>query len=145
MTSPSTTKNMGIVPILSYTFVASNVKPPDTFTASVMIYCYSILEGGREGHVLLPPRTSRIVRTGLALRASLGYNILVHSPVFLATSQPPLFIPGTPLVYSPETDMEEFLVPLYNGGHESKSVKHGDGIAQIFLSPQFQFTVERKS
>lgn len=98
-----------------------------------LLHAYLISNTGRSNTCLIPPRTTRLIATGLnaqfppnhALYAVTHTDILKHS-LFIPE---PLVMPG------------EILIPLYNGSHETYYVRHEELIAYITLLPLTQITV----
>lgn len=89
-------------------------------------------ESGKSQQVVLPPNSVRIIPTGLAMIPPKGYFIGVCSRSGLASKNPPIFVSNAPGIIDPDYT-GEVNVLLYNGGHQSVYVKHGDFIAQGVL------------
>lgn len=87
---------------------------------------------------ILPPRTSKLIRTGIVVLAPTGYFLMLCSRSGLAASQPPIFVANSPGIIDPNYT-GECKVILYNGGHETAYVKHGQRIAQLILIPATRF------
>lgn len=97
------------------------------------LYALLLTETGRPNTALVPPRTSKIIRTGWAVKPEAGYAVFVCSRSGLAYKEC-LFVTNSPGVIDPDY-RGEIMVLLYNGGHESYYVKHEDRIAQLVLLP----------
>lgn len=91
-----------------------------------------ISETGRSIQMTLPPRTSRLVPTGLVLIPPDGWFIMVCSRSGMASTQPPTFVANAPGIVDPDYTGELKII-LFNGGHETTYIKHGDRIAQVVL------------
>ena len=97
------------------------------------IYALLVSETGRFNTALIPPRTTRIIRTGLCVKPPEGYAVFVCSRSGLSANDS-VFVTNAPGVVDPDY-RGELMVLLYNGGHESYYVKHEDRIGQIILLP----------
>jgi dUTP pyrophosphatase len=89
-------------------------------------------ESGRPLHWAIAPQETRLFHTGIALRAPPGHFIMICSRSGLATAS--VFVANAPGVVDPNYT-GEMKILLYNGGHESYHVKHGDRIAQALVIP----------
>lgn len=87
-------------------------------------------ETGRSNSLLIPPRQTASVPTGLAFRAPPGCFILICSRSGLATNS--IFVANAPGVIDPSYT-GEIRVLLYNGGFSSWRVAHGERIAQLLV------------
>lgn len=90
-------------------------------------------EDGRPNTAILPPRNTKAIPTGLALRPPPGHLILICSRSGMALERS-IFVANSPGVVDP-TYTGEIKVLLYNGGFETYYVKHGDRIAQALVVP----------
>lgn len=90
-------------------------------------------EDGRPHHAILAPKSSRAIRTGLAMHPPLGHAILVCSRSGLAKDSS-VFVTNSPGVVDPDY-RGELVVLLYNGGHETVFIRDGDRIAQLLVVP----------
>ena len=102
------------------------------------VAAFSISTEGRYVNLIIPPRTSKLIRTGIVVIAPAGYFIMVCSRSGLAAAQPPLFVANAPGIVDPNY-IGEMKIILYNGGHESAYIKHGQRIAQLVLAPLSRF------
>lgn len=100
-----------------------------------------ISETGRSIQVVIPPKTSRILSTGLILLPPPGFFLVVCSRSGLAAQTPPLFVANAPGVIDPDYTGELKII-LYNGGHESAYIRHGQKIAQVVLLPYVEASLE---
>jgi len=96
------------------------------------LHAHLLNDAGRPFTVTLAPHSTRVVGTGLALRAPSGCLILICSRSGLATRS--IFVANAPGVVDPDYT-GEIRVALYNGGMEPHYVKHGDRIAQALVLP----------
>ena len=80
----------------------------------------------------ISPQTTRVVRTGLALRPPPGHCILICSRSGLALNS--VFVANAPGVIDPNYT-GEIKIALYNGGQGPHYIKHGDRIAQALFVP----------
>jgi dUTP pyrophosphatase len=96
------------------------------------IYAFLLAENGRRNNMLLPPRTTRNVPTGLQIEVPPGYFAAVCSRSGLAKDS--LFVGNAPGIIDPDY-RGELRVLLYNGGHESYYVQHEQRVAQLILLP----------
>jgi len=92
------------------------------------IHAFLLTDTGRPNNLVLPPRFTRIIPTGLAIEPPLGKFLMVCSRSGLATRS--IFVTNGPGIIDPDY-RGELQVLLYNGGHESQYVKHGDRVAQL--------------
>lgn len=93
---------------------------------------FLLSETGRPNTSLVPPRTTKIIPTGLVVVPPDGHAVFVCSRSGLATSS--LFVTNSPGVIDPDY-RGELQVLLYNGGHDAYYVRHEDRIAQFVLLP----------
>jgi dUTP pyrophosphatase len=94
------------------------------------IHAHTLTETGRENTILIPPRITRLIPTGLVVVPPEGWAIFVCSRSGLALKS--IFVTNSPGVVDPDY-RGELQILLYNGNHESYYVKHQDRIAQIVL------------
>jgi dUTP pyrophosphatase len=109
------------------------VRLPETSIGLDLSSCL-ISETGRPIQMILPPKTSRLVPTGLIVVAPPGHFLAVCSRSGSAGKQPPIFVANAPGIIDPDF-RGELKVILYNGGHESVTIQHGNRIAQLILLP----------
>lgn len=98
------------------------------------IAAYCISETGRAFQVIVPPRTSRVISTKLVLLPPPGYFLAICSRSGMAAQSVPLFVANSPGIIDPDYT-GELKVVIYNGGHESAYIRHGQRIAQAVLLP----------
>jgi len=97
------------------------------------LYAFCLTEQRRPSHALIPPRTTRAIKTGIAPMNDSGqYYLQICSRSGLAMKS--IFVANAPGIIDPDYT-GEIVVLLYNGGHESYYVKHGDRIAQAIPAP----------
>lgn len=94
---------------------------------------YLISESGRANQALIPPRTTRVIGTGLVVLPPDGHYLSICSRNGASAQQPPVFVTNAPIV-NPNYD-GELTVILYNGGHESTLIRHEERIAQLVVLP----------
>lgn len=99
------------------------------------LHAFLLTESGRKNNLLVPPRTTRPVPTGIALEPYWESDptfIMVCSRSGLASQS--IFVANAPGIVDPGY-RGEIMVLLYNGSHESYYVQHGQRIAQLILTP----------
>lgn len=101
-------------------------------SAAYDLSAYLLNDAGRPMTATLAPFTTKLIPTGLALRAPVGHLILVCSRSGLAVRS--VFVANAPGVVDPDYT-GEIKVILYNGGQEAHYVKHNDRIAQALIVP----------
>jgi dUTP pyrophosphatase len=101
-------------------------------SAAYDLVAYLKNEGGQTFILTIPPNTTKLIRTGLAMRPTSGNLILVCSRSGLATRG--IFVANAPGVVDPDYT-GEIKVILFNGGMEPHYVRHGDRIAQALIVP----------
>ena len=109
-------------------------RPGTSLSVGLDLHAHLISESGATKQIVLPPRTSRTIETGLILLPPSGYFLMVCSRSGLAAAQPPVFVANAPGIIDPDYT-GELKVILFNGGHESVYIRHGDRIAQVLLIP----------
>lgn len=97
------------------------------------IHAYLKTETGRPNNMLLPPKSTRAVPTGLILAPPFGHAVFMCSRSGLARESS-IFVTNSPGVIDPDY-RGEVMVLLYNGGHESYYVHHEDRVGQVVLLP----------
>lgn len=88
--------------------------------------------GGRTT-AILPPRTTRVIRTGISVEPPPNIFLAVCSRGGLA-SKFSIFVTNSPGIVDPDY-RGEIMILLYNGGHETHYIKHGDRVAQLVAMP----------
>lgn len=91
-----------------------------------------ISDTGRPNNLVISPRATRAVPTGLVLLPPAGHLVLICSRSGMASKS--IFVANGPGVVDP-TYTGEIKILLYNGGFESFYVRHGDRIAQALVVP----------
>lgn len=81
---------------------------------------------------ILPPRTSKVIPTGLIVTPPPHHCIMVFSRPGLAIAQPPIFMAHSPTIIGSDFT-EELKITLFNGGHDSAYIRHGDRIAHFII------------
>lgn len=129
-----TTKTTRLIYTLEI-LVAPGAKPPiRAYNESVGLdlYAFLLTESGRPNRAIIPPRTTRLIPTGISAKPPPGHAILVCSRSGLATRS--IFVTNAPGVIDPDY-RGEIQVLLYNGGHETSYVEHEQRIAQLIVVP----------
>lgn len=101
-------------------------------SAAFDLSAYQRSDGGHLYTQVLPPRMTKLIGTGLAMRPPDGHLVLICSRSGLAARS--IFVANAPGVVDPSYT-GEIKVALYNGGLEAHYVKHGDRIAQALVIP----------
>lgn len=120
---------------LRYKILAPDVELPtkaygDPVGWDLCAHCIS--ETGRAMQAIVPPRTSKAISTKLVLLPPPGFFIAICSRSGMATNS--VFVANSPGIVDPDYTGEVKVI-LYNGGHESAYIKHGQRIAQAILLP----------
>lgn len=97
------------------------------------VFAYAISETNRRNTILIPPRSTRQIPTGLQVEPPEDHFLMVCSRSGLAVKHS-IFVANAPGIIDPDY-RGELMVLLYNGGHESYYVQHHDRIAQILVVP----------
>lgn len=93
---------------------------------------YLLSSDKRPLHATVAPHETKLIGTGLALRAPLGSVILICSRSGLATRS--VFVSNAPGVVDPDYT-GEIKVALHNASSYAHYLKHGDRIAQALIVP----------
>lgn len=96
------------------------------------LHAHILSETGRQNKVLIPPRNTRNISTGIAIEPPRGFFTMVCSRSGLAKYS--IFVANAPGIIDPDF-RGEVNVLLYNGSLESYYVQHEERIAQLFLMP----------
>ena len=115
--------------------VASGAKLPSRAyddSIGLDIYAFLLSESGRPNKAILPPRTTRLIPTGISAKPPSGHAILVCSRSGLATHS--IFVTNAPGVVDADY-RGEIKVLMYNGGHETYYIEHEQRIAQLLVVP----------
>jgi len=83
--------------------------------------------------VTILPGASAFVPTGLAMELPKGYAGLIYARSGLACKQG--LAPANKVGVVDSDYRGEFIVVLHNHGQEAKTVRHGDRIAQLVITP----------
>lgn len=97
------------------------------------LFAYYKTETGRPNKILISPQATRLVPTGLVVVPPDGYSIFVAPRSGLAIDRT-LTVLNAPGVIDPDY-RGELMVMLYNGGHVSQYVEHGQRVGQMILLP----------
>lgn len=80
------------------------------------------------------PHSSKMISTGLVLIPPPRHYLMVCSRSGLAAHDPPIFVANAPGIIDPDYT-GEIKVILFNGGLGTYTVRHGERIAQVLISP----------
>jgi len=118
------------VTTMNFGKIHSDVTLPtlDKYDVGVLVRAYLMSETGRPNKTLVPPQSTRQIRTGLALEIGGGATLTMHTPIDLILRS--LFV--IPKFQTLDCG-EELTVLLYNGSHQSYYVCHEDPIARLVL------------
>jgi dUTP pyrophosphatase len=94
------------------------------------IHAFLLTDEGRPNNLVLPPRTTRNVPTGLLIEPPSGRFLMVCSRSGLAAKS--IIVMNAPGIIDPDY-RGELRVLLFNGGYESFYIKHEDRIAQLIV------------
>ena len=122
-------------PPLTFTRLYPNaVAPQHAYGESAAwdLSAFTLTPEGRTRTLTLPPRSTILVSTGLALRAPSGSVVLICSRS--GTASRSIFVTNAPGVVDPDYG-GEIKVHLFNGSMEPYYVQHGDRIAQALILP----------
>jgi len=97
------------------------------------LYAYIKSESGKELKAMIPPGSTRPIRTGIIAVAEPPFSMLVCSRSGMAKERM-IFVTNSPGVIDPDY-RGEILVLLHNAGVQTQWIAHGDRIAQIILVP----------
>lgn len=103
------------------------------------LHAHLLSETGRPIKQLIPPNSTRNIRTGLLIEPPPGHFVMVCSRSGLAKRS--VFVANGPGIIDPDY-RGEVMVLLYNGSHESYWVQHEDRIAQLVVVPVTPISVE---
>lgn len=96
------------------------------------LHAHLLSETGRPIKQLIPPNSTRNIRTGLLIEPPPGHFVMVCSRSGLAKRS--VFVANSPGIIDPDY-RGEIMVLLYNGSHESHWVQHEERIAQLVIMP----------
>lgn len=99
---------------------------------------FCLTETGRPNKLLIPPRSTRAVPTGLTIIPPSGYSIFIASRSGMAKERS-LFVTNAPGIIDPDY-RGEIMVLLYNGGVESHYISHEERVGQMILLPYKPFS-----
>lgn len=101
------------------------------------VYAHLLTEQGRPNKAMIPSRNARLISTGIKIAVALEQNKLSHYVQVVSRSGMALksiFVANAPGIIDPDYTGELGVI-LYNGGHETYWVQHGDRIAQLIIAP----------
>jgi dUTP pyrophosphatase len=94
------------------------------------LHAYAISETGRPLKRLIPPHSTQVISTGIALESPPHNIIMVCSRSGLAKLS--VFVANAPGILNPDY-RGEITVLLYNGGFQSYYIQHEDRIAKLIV------------
>lgn len=121
------------VPIVKMRRVRPGAILPKRWTTQSVgldVHAHLISEEGRPNTLILPPRTTRRVPTGLAAEPEPGYFLAVWPRSSLSGKA----IETQSLLIDPDY-RGEIEILMHNGSHETYYIKHEDRIAQLLVMP----------
>jgi dUTP pyrophosphatase len=98
------------------------------------IYAFLLTESRQPSNVLIPPRHTIAVKTGIIVAISKGFHLEVCSRSGLAAHTPTIFVANAPGIIDPDY-RGELKVLLFNGGSNLYTVRHDERIAQLIVRP----------
>lgn len=102
------------------------------------LHAYCLSEENRRNTLIIPPRTTRNVATGLLVEPPAFHFLMVCSRSGLASRS--IWVANAPGIIDPDY-RGEIRVLLYNGSLETYYVKHEDRIAQLVVLPAIKTMV----
>lgn len=96
------------------------------------VHAYLKTETGRPNNMMIPPRSTRKIPTGLRMIPPPGHAIFMCSRSGMALKS--LFVTNAPGVIDPDY-RGEIAVLLYNGSFETHYVQHEERVGQIVVLP----------
>lgn len=131
-----TTASKPHAPLLAIKRMHKDVKLPFRGTENSIgldLHAHLLTESGRPNTAIVSPRSTRGIPTGIIAAPPPGHALFVCSRSGLAKSNS-IFVTNAPGVIDPDF-RGEIVVLLYNGGHESYYVRHGDRVGQLVCLP----------
>ena len=98
---------------------------------------YACLE---ENVMTIAPGETKFIPTGLAMALPVGYVGLVYARSGLACKQD--LAPANKVGVIDSDYRGEFMIALHNHGKEDRTVRHGDRVAQLVVTPILRPTYE---
>lgn len=95
------------------------------------VFAYIKTETRRGDKILLPPRTTRAIPTGLTVIPPPGHAAFICSRSGMAKERS-IFVTNAPGIIDPDYRGALFIL-LYNGSWENYWVQHGDRVAQLVV------------
>lgn len=150
------------MPTLAFTRLKPDVLAPRLGTPNSVgadIHAYIKTERGQPSKMMIPPKASRPIPTGLVVKHEVFMvpdmtKMTIASPLGIPWPAVPdsaphivmvcsrsgmarernIFVTNSPGIIDPDY-RGEVLVLLYNGSHEAQYIEDGDRIAQLILAP----------
>ena len=91
-----------------------------------------------DGDIAIAPGETRLIHTGIALEIPCGYVGLIYARSGLATKRG--LAPANKVGVVDSDYRGEVCVALHNHSGESRTVKHGDRVAQMVITPYLTAT-----
>lgn len=99
------------------------------------IYADITTEAGMPSSSILPPRSSKRIRSGFAIIVPAGFFATVCSRSGLSLRVDPIFVANAPGIVDPDYTGDVSII-LYNGGHSTQYIRHHEAVGQIVLLPR---------
>lgn len=93
-----------------------------------------------EGEVTIKPHTTAKIGTGLSMAPPEGYFVGVYARSGLSTKEG--LRPANCVGVCDEDYRGEYIVALHNDSEETRTIKHGDRIAQLILQKRYDMDFE---
>lgn len=127
-------------PVLKFKRLEPEARMPVWATEGSMgadLFAFILSETGRPSNVILPPRSTQVIPTGLAIEPpGMDGDGMFWTPMILSRSGLALnysiFVANAPGLIDADY-RGEVKILLYNGGMGTQYVKHGDRIAQMVM------------
>lgn len=96
------------------------------------VHAHLITDTGKRNTLLLPPRTTRNIATGLMIEPPKMHFVMVCSRSGLSSKS--IVVANAPGIVDPDY-RGELRILLFNGSYESYYIRHQERVAQLFLMP----------
>lgn len=104
------------------------------FSAGADVYAYL------ESDVEIAPNETKFIKTGLSTEIPEGYVLFIFARSGLSCKQG--LAPATKVSVVDSDYRGEIMVPLHNHSNETRTISHGDRIAQMVIVPYFKANFE---
>lgn len=133
---------MAPIPILKFKKLHPDAIVPRRWSAGAIgwdVHAHSLGDGDRPRKILVPPRTTRKIPTGLLIEPPAGHFVLVTTRSGLGLRS--IVVSNSPGIIDPDYRGELFVL-LLNNSHETCWIEHQERIAQLFLLPVCTMAVQ---